>query len=231
MYAATRGKRQWARRAGEECAGALQAVPGPSQKLNSAVLRRLRVLVAILRHGGHIARSARRMDWCSWCAAPCVRRVLRQWLLICSCAAPVLPARSTALRRAGRTPGQRSTCSERPCRALLASGAVSTITCRVRYRHELVSSGATWPTVTAVTRRRDGRFTPFLRTPPRALVTVHASWTRQPAPTLSAELASDRVTAPRKRRALFRAQHLLGVIKGAASSRTGAWFEMVEIVG
>ena len=67
-----------------------------------------------------------------------------------------------------------------------ASGASSSITCRVRYTDVHVSSVSTWPTGMATWPGWDGRFTPFLRMWPRALMPAHACWTRQPAPTLSA---------------------------------------------
>ena len=104
---------RYTRCVGEVRADAPQVAPGPLEMLGHTELRRPRVLVAILRHGGHIARSARRMDWCSWCAAPCVRRVLRQRLLFCSSIAPVLPARFIRLQQAGHAPGQRSARSAR----------------------------------------------------------------------------------------------------------------------
>ena len=51
---------------------------------------------------------------------------------------------------------------------------------------EHVSSVSTWPAGMATWPGWDGRFRPFLRMWPRALMPAHACWTRQPAPTLSA---------------------------------------------
>ena len=75
-------RRRCARRVREAHADAPQLARRPSDVLGPVAPRRLRVLVAILRHGGHIARSAGWMDWGRSRAAMDVRRVLLQTLFL-----------------------------------------------------------------------------------------------------------------------------------------------------
>ena len=180
--------------------------------LGPVALRRLRVLVAILGHGGHIVWSARRMDWGGSRAATGVRSVLMKTLFLLLSSRASRPA---AHEHAGI------------CRAGIwgAGGALgaahlgSAGLCRHQHHapaqfvtHELMSSVSTWRAEMATWPGWDGRFTPFLRMWPRALVPVHASWTRQPGPTLSADLVACVAKPPLNRLYTYVYKHGLGVI-------------------
>ena len=183
-------RRRCARRVREAHADAPQLARRPSDVLGPVAPRRLRVLVAILRHGGHIARSAGWMDWGRSRAAMDVRRVLLQTLFLLLASRASTPA---ARQHAGTCWVRIWGAGGKLGAALLGSAGL----CRQLHHapaqfvtDELVSSGATWPTVSATWQVRHGRFTPFLRCWRAAPVTPCTLLARRFTPTRPSSLVA-----------------------------------------